>query len=315
MRMRSERAGRKLLVVLLGPTAVGKTSVAVELAQRLGCEIVSADSRQVYRQLRIGVARPSEQELAAARHHLVAHRDVWTNYSCGQYARDAQRVLEGLFATANIAILTGGSMLYIDAVCKGIDDFPTPDMSLRERLTRRLREEGVEALAAELSALDPTTHSRIDTRNGARILRALEVTLQTGRPYSSWLQLGAAPLPYAVIKLGLILPRQELSQRISRRVDAMLREGLEQEARAVWPYKDTAALRTVGYSELFEYLEGRVTRETAIARIKTNTRRYAKRQLTWWRRDPDIAWFFPHDTEPILEYINARATAKAILAP
>lgn len=311
MTMRSSRVERPLLVVVLGPTAVGKTAVAIKLAQRMGCDVVSADSRQVYRQLDIGVARPSEEELAAVRHHLVAYRDVWARYSCGQYAADARRVLEQLYATRNAAILVGGSMLYVDAVCKGIDDFPAPDMSLREHLSTRLREEGVRALAAQLAAVDPKSHSKIDTRNGARVLRALEVTLQSGRPYSDWLQRDESTLPYAVVKIGLILPMEELTRRIENRVEAMMRAGLEPEARAVWQYKNSPALRTVGYRELFDYFEGRCAREEAIARIKVNTRRYAKRQMAWWRRETDIAWFFPRDVGSIFEYIGARAVGSA----
>lgn len=304
--MGSEAAERRVLVVVLGPTAVGKTAVAIQLARRMGCEVVSADSRQAYRQLNIGVARPSREELSAVRHHLVAHRDVWERYSCGQYAADARGVLKGLYATQNVAILAGGSMLYIDAVCNGIDDFPAPDMSLRKRLTARLQAEGVDALAAELAAADPKAHSEIDTRNGARVVRALEVTLQTGRPYSDWLRRGESKPPYEVIKVGLILPMEELTQRIGQRVEAMMRAGLEEEARAVWQYKNFSALRTVGYRELFEYFEGRCTREEAVAQIKVNTRRYAKRQMTWWRREADIAWFFPHDVGAIAEYVNVR---------
>lgn len=310
--MRSSRRERPLLVVVLGPTAVGKTAVAIKLAQQLGCEIVSADSRQVYRQINIGVARPSEAELAAVKHHLVAYRDVWARYSCGQYAADARRVLEQLYATQNVAILVGGSMLYVDAVCKGIDDFPAPDMSLRRHLSARLREEGVKALAAELAAVDPTSYSKIDARNGARVLRALEVTLQTGRPYSDWLQRSADRLPYEVIKVGLILPMDALTGRINRRVDAMMQAGFEQEARAVWQYKNSPALRTVGYRELFDYFEGCCSRQEAIARIKVNTRRYAKRQMTWWRREADVAWFFPRDVESIFEYIRALTDCSAL---
>lgn len=302
--MKSSGVAKPLLVVLLGPTAVGKTGVAVQLAQRFGCDIVSADSRQVFRQLKIGVARPTDAELRAAKHHLVAHRDVWERYSCGQYAEEARGVLQSLFATQQIAILTGGSMLYISAVCDGLEDFPTPDMKLRAALTRRLREEGVEALAAELVRVDTGCSGVVDARNGARVLRALEVSLQTGRPYSEWLSHAKVSLPFDVLKVGLILPMEVLTARIGQRVDLMVAEGLEEEAQRVQQYKDTPALRTVGYRELFDYFEGRCTREAAIERIKVNTRRYAKRQMTWWKRENGIAWFFPYDVEAINEYVD-----------
>lgn len=303
----SERASRPLLIVVLGPTAVGKTGLAVRLAQRFGCEVVSADSRQVFRQLNIGVARPSSGDLLAVRHHLVAHRDVRDRYSCGQYAEEALGVLGELFAARSVAVLVGGSMLYIDAVCEGIDDFPSPDMALRAQLTERLQTEGVAVLAAELARLDPAWSRVVDARNGARVVRALEVTLQTGRPYSERLLHAHVPRPFDVLKIGLVLPMEELTVRIGQRVEAMMAGGFEEEARGVWQYREFPALRAVGYPELFDYFAGRCSRVEAVARIKLNTRRYAKRQMTWWKRARDVAWFFPRDTWAIEEYIAKKS--------
>lgn len=302
---RSEYAGKPLLIVVLGPTAVGKTAVAIQLAQRFGCDIVSADSRQVFRQLNVGVARPSDEELHAVKHHLVAHRNVWERYSCGQYAEEAKAVLARLFTSKRTAILTGGSMLYISALCNGIEDFPTPDPELRARLTEQLRHDGVATLAMQLATLDPKGYDSLDTRNGARVLRALEITIQTGRPYSEWLSHTTPILPFNVLKIGLILPMESLEQRISARVDDMISRGLEAEARQMMPYRDCPSLRTVGYRELFDYFDGRCSRQQAIACIKTNTRRYAKRQMTWWKRETDIEWFSPRNVDAILEFIRS----------
>lgn len=299
---------RPLLVVILGPTAVGKTRIAINLAQRLEAPILSADSRQIYRELNIGVARPSQRELAAAEHLFIATRTVHERFSCGQYELDALEALENSFQKIPYALLVGGSMLYIDAVCCGIDEFPVPDPALRAQLTERLRKEGVKPLYTELQRVDPLTAQRIDPSNGARVLRALEVTLQTGKPYSQWRTNGCKPRDFGILKIGLKRPLEELELRIEKRLEGMMQEGLLEEAKALFPYRHLPALRTVGYSELFQYLEGKCALEEAKKRIQVNTRRYAKRQITWWKRDKEIAWFHPDEEEEIRVYIQKNAS-------
>ncbi|PIE84268.1 MAG: tRNA (adenosine(37)-N6)-dimethylallyltransferase MiaA [Bacteroidia bacterium] len=299
----------KSLVVLLGPTGVGKTSMSIRLARELGCEIVNADSRQCFAQMRIGTAFPSGEELAAVPHHLLGHRRIDERYSCGQYELDALATLERLFEGHDCAILCGGSMLYVDAVCQGMDDFPEPDIALRQRLSERLSAEGLDALGAELAVLDPIVWERIDRRNGARVLRALEVCLQTGRPYSSWLGRQKRERPFGVIKVGISRDWGELCDRINRRVDAMLEAGLEEEARALWPHEGNPALRTVGYTEFFSYFAGRIDRDEAVEKIRVNTRRYAKRQLRWWARDGAVRWFDADDYAGLAAYVTSRLAA------
>lgn len=297
-------AGDKVLVVLHGATGVGKTEVGIWLAQRLGCEIVSADSRQVFRELRIGAASPTEEELSRVRHHLVGHLHLTQPYSCGAYEREAIACLEHLFREASVAILAGGSMLYVDAVCQGIDDFPAPDPSLRRRLTEQLEREGVEVLAAQLALLDGATYATIDRRNGARVLRALEVSLQTGRPYSEWRTGVGKTRFFRTVKVGLRRPWDELSARIDRRVEGMMRMGLLDEVKALAPYRGCVALKSVGYSEIFDYLDGTMPLDGAVAKIKVNTLRYAKRQMRWWQRDGGIRWFHPDERRGMLSYIE-----------
>lgn len=294
----------RTLVVLYGPTAVGKTATSIALARALGCHIISADSRQFFHAMRIGTAYPSEAELAAVPHHLVGHRELDARYSCGQYEVDALGVLEELYKTHSTAILTGGSMLYLDAVTEGMDDFPAPDLRLREELSTRLQTEGVDSLGRELEVADPVTWARIDRRNGARVLRALEVTLQTGRPYSEWLGREKPKRSFRVVKVGLRRDWGELTARINARVDLMVAQGLEAEARGLYGYRENPALRTVGYTEFFNYFAGHSTREEAVERIKTNTRRYAKRQERWWKRDAEIKWFHPEEWSRLLAYVE-----------
>ena len=278
------------LHIILGPTAVGKSDYAVAEALRTGSPVVSGDSRQFYREMRIGTARPSEAQLAAVRHYFIADRSVTEPCSAGAYEIEALALLEELFKTHDTVVMAGGSGLYIDALCNGLDDFPDADPDLRAELSRRLRDEGVAALRADLRVLDPETYATIDPANGQRIVRALEVTIATGRKYSSFKTRPAKERPFAIVKTGLTRPRPALYARIDARVDQMMAEGLLEEARGLLPHRDLPALNTVGYKELFGYFDGAYDLAEAIRLIKRNTRHYAKKQLTWWARDPSIDW-------------------------
>ena len=294
------------LIALYGPTSVGKTALSIALANLWHCPIVSADSRQVYRELRIGVARPSPSELEAAEHHFIADRSVLQRFSCGQFEVEALQRLAEIFQRGHVAILTGGSMLYLDALTKGIAPLPEPDIALRKTLTARLNSEGVGALAAELRELDPTTWTCIDRQNGARVLRALEVTLQTGTPFSEWMELKPKPRPFTVVNVGLRREWPELTERIGLRVGQMLAEGLVEEVKGLLPYRELQPLKSVGYSEIFSYLDGLLTLQQATEAIRVNTRRYAKRQMRWWQREPSIAWFHPSQLREIAQYVDSR---------
>ena len=278
------------LRIILGPTAVGKTDYAVAEALRVGSPVVSCDSRQLYRELRIGVARPDDAQLAAVPHYFIADRSISEPCSAGAYELEALQLLEKLFRDHETVVMAGGSGLYIDALCNGLDDFPDADPELRAQLSERLRTEGVAALRADLRVLDPETYATIDPANGQRIVRALEVTIATGRKYSSFKTHPAKERPFTIVKTGLKRPRPELYARIDARVDRMMEEGLLEEARALLPHRSLPALNTVGYKELFDYFDGRYDLAEAVRLIKRNTRHYAKKQLTWWARDPSIHW-------------------------
>ena len=301
----------KRLLVIVGPTGSGKTDLSIRIARHFGAPILSTDSRQFYRGMSIGTAQPTAEQLQAAEHHFIADRDMEQHLNCGAYEAEALTRLEELFATHDIVVAVGGSGLYVRALCEGMDDLPTADEALRDRLNTRLRNEGIESLADELRRLDPAYWEQVDRNNPARVLRALEVCLQTGLPYSSLRTGQQHPRPFAVTKIGIDLPRPELYARIDRRVELMVGEGLEQEARRLYPFRHLTALQTVGYREFFEYFDGRITRDQAIELIKRNSRRYAKRQLTWFRRDPGIRWFAPNDDRAILDYIDSMASAPA----
>ena len=278
------------LRIILGPTAVGKTDYAIAEALRVGSPVVSCDSRQLYRELRIGVARPDNAQLAAVPHYFIADRSISEPCSAGAYELEALQLLEKLFRDHETVVMAGGSGLYIDALCNGLDDFPNADPELRAQLSERLRTEGVAALRADLRVLDPETYATIDPANGQRIVRALEVTIATGRKYSSFKTHPAKERPFTIVKTGLKRPRPELYARIDARVDRMMEEGLLEEARALLPHRSLPALNTVGYKELFDYFDGRYDLAEAVRLIKRNTRHYAKKQLTWWARDPSIHW-------------------------
>jgi tRNA dimethylallyltransferase len=293
----------KYLIVLLGPTGVGKTAASISISNHFNAPIVSADSRQFFREMHIGTAAPSEQQLKAAEHHLIGHKSITERYSCGMFELEAIELLEQLYQTQPTAMLVGGSMLYIDAICNGMDDFPAPDPELRKSLEKQLKEDGIEAIRAQLKLLDPDHYQQVDLKNAKRILKAVEVSLQTGKPYSSFLTSPKKKRSFQQIKIGLNRPREELYEQINQRVDQMIEAGLVAEAQGLYPYRSHNALKTVGYREIFEYLDGKISLEKAIELIKRNSRHYAKRQLTWWAKDSIIAWFHPSQIDDIVYHI------------
>ena len=297
---------KKFLIVLLGPTGVGKTDLSIQLSNELDAPIVSADSRQFFREMKIGTAAPTEKELQQATHYLIGNKSITERYSCGMFELDALQTLGNIFKAQNTALLVGGSMLYIDAICKGIDDFPTPDPELRKSLENQLKDEGIESLRSQLKILDPEQYSNIDLKNPQRILKAVEVCLQTGRTYSSFLTQPKKVRPFEIIKIGLNRPREELYSIINQRVDRMVANGLVEEAKSLYKYRNHNALKTVGYREVFDFIDGKISLTEATDLIKRNSRRYAKRQLTWWGRDNEISWFHPDDEENILRFIKGK---------
>lgn len=297
------------LIVIVGPTGAGKTDLSIRIAAHYGAPILSTDSRQIYRGLPIGTAQPSAEQLRAAEHHFIASHDVTQEFNCGAYEAAALPLLEQLFREGRRVVAVGGSGLYVRALCEGMDDLPQADEALRGELVRRLETEGVEALAERLRELDPLYYEEVDRRNPARVLRAVEVCLQTGKPFSSQRTGVRKRRPFDIVKIGVTLPREELYARIDRRVDIMMEAGLEEEARRMLPYRRLNALQTVGYRELFDYFDGTITRDEAVALIKRNSRRYAKRQLTWFRRDAEIRWFSPFDAEAVVAWIDAQSGA------
>lgn len=294
----------KRLIVIVGPTGSGKTDLSIRLALHYRAPILSTDSRQVYRGMPIGTAQPTEEQLNTVEHHFIASHDIEDKLSCGEYEVQALACLEKLFAQHDDVVAVGGSGLYVRALCEGMDELPQADEALRRELERRLADEGIGALAEQLRELDPRYYEEVDRSNPARVMRALEVCLQTGRPYSAQRTGVRRERPFRIIKIGVDLPREVLYDRINRRVDAMVAEGLEAEARRLYPHRELNALQTVGYREFFDCFDGRVTRDEAVELIKRNTRRYAKRQLTWFRRDPEIRWFSPTDDGKMIRYID-----------
>lgn len=277
--------------IILGPTAAGKTAYSIRKAQEYGCPIINCDSRQLYQKMTIGTAVPSEEELAAVKHYFIQTLPVDAVYTAGKYELDALKLVNKLFADGNeTIIMTGGSMLYIDAFCYGLDCFPDVPPQYREQLMECLETEGVGVLAEQLRELDPDTAAEIDLSNGQRVVRALEVCLYTGRPFSSFKSRSTKDRDFEIVKTGLTLPREELYERIDKRVLDMMDRGLLEEVRSLLPYRDCPALQTVGYKELFDYLDGKTTLDEAVRLIQRNTRHYAKRQMTWWRRSTDINW-------------------------
>ncbi len=292
--------------MVVGPTGSGKTALAVTLARHYSAPIISTDSRQVFRGLAIGTAQPTAEELAAATHYFIADREVEDDFNCGRYEVEALELLDRLFAEGDYVVAVGGSGLYVQALCEGMDDLPEADPVLRENLKSRLTSDGIESLVEELRHLDPAYASEVDLCNPARVMRALEVCLATGRPYSEQRHGTATERPFRIVKVGTDMPRDILYDRINRRVDMMVEDGLIEEARAMYPKRHLNSLQTVGYRELFDHFAGNTTLDEAIELIKRNSRRYAKRQLTWFRRDASIGWFAPSDIEHIIEFIDTK---------
>ena len=293
----------KQLIIVSGPTAVGKTDVAIWLADQFGTEIINADSRQIYREMVIGTAVPSAKQQARIKHHFIGHRSVRDYYNASLFETEALDILTRLFARNDVVIMAGGSGMYIDAVCRGIDDIPAVEAGVRNRIHEEFTVAGLEGLREKLQQCDPEYYARVDLKNPQRIRKALEVFEMTGRPYSSFLTGEIKPRSFSFIKIGLDLPRGELHDRINRRVDTMMKQGLLQEARGLYPNRRMNALNTVGYKELFSFLDNQCTLDDAVDKIKGHTRQYARRQLTWFRKDKDIQWFSPDEPAAILNYI------------
>ena len=296
----------KTLLVIAGPTAVGKTALCVQLAKKLQTDVVSADSRQLYRELSIGTAKPTLDEMDGVRHHFVDSHSITDPVNAGRYERECLAVLANLFETKDTVILSGGTGLYIQAVCFGLDDMPTVEPALRTQLITRWQQEGLAVLQQELRQLDPIYAQSADLKNPIRVTRALEVCLSTGRPYSSFRQQQTAERPFQSVLVALERSREELYARIDARMDTMLVKGLVDEVRSLLPYRDLSALHTVGYQEVFPYLDGQYGHEEMARLLKRNSRRYAKRQLTWFRNQGNYRWFGPDDEEEILSYRNGR---------
>lgn len=292
------------LVVITGPTAVGKTALCIKLAKHYGIPIINADSRQIYRELRIGTASPSDEQLREVKHYFVGSIGIDDYYNASLYEQDVLRVLDEQFCHSPIQLLTGGSMMYIDAVCNGIDDIPTIRDDIRNEMKRRYAEEGLEALCADLQRLDPEHYAVVDRKNYRRVIHALEICYQTGQTYTSFRKQERKQRPFRIVKIGLNRERDELYQRINSRVDQMMTEGLLDEARSLYDKRSNNALNTVGYKEMFAYLDSTWTLDEAIERMKGNTRRYARKQLTWFRRDTEMQWFHPKQQKDILNYIS-----------
>ena len=293
----------KTLIVITGPTAVGKTDLCLDIAKFFGIPIINADSRQIYREIKIGTAAPTEEQLQQVRHYFVGTQALTDYYSASIYEQEVMSLLDTLFQTSDYALLSGGSMMYIDAVCNGIDDIPTVDDETRNTLKRRLAEEGLESLCEQLRVLDPEHYEIVDKKNPRRVVHALEICLMTGRTYTSFRTNEHKERPFNIIKIGLTRDREIIYERINRRVDIMMEQGFLDEARSVYPLRHLNALNTVGYKELFAYLDGTWSLEEAVERIKGNTRRYARKQLTWYKKDPLVTWFSPDDKKLILNHI------------
>lgn len=290
------------LIVLIGPTGVGKTELSLRLAEHFRTCIVSADSRQLYADLKIGTAAPTPGQLQRVPHHFVGTLRLTDYYSAAQYEAEVLNLLEKLFTGHDTVVLTGGSMMYVDAICKGIDDIPTVDAETRQLMLQKYEAEGLESLCAELKLLDPEYYRQVDLKNPKRVIHALEICYMTGKTYTSFRTNSPKERPFRIVKIGLTRDREELYGRINRRVDMMVEEGLVEEARQVYPYRALNSLNTVGYKEMFKYLDGEWTLPFAIEKIKQNSRIYSRKQMTWFKRDKEIRWFHPEQEAEILEY-------------
>lgn len=304
--MKKINSKAKTLLVLIGPTGVGKTELSLRLAERFQTDIISSDSRQLYADLKIGTAAPTPEQLVRVPHHFVGTLQLTDYYSAAQYETEVMKLLSVLFQEKEIVILTGGSMMYVDAVCKGIDYIPTVDEETRTLMKQRYEEEGLDNLCAELKLLDPEYYKIVDLKNPKRVVHALEICYMTGRTYTSFRTRSAKERPFNILKIGLTRDREELYERINRRVDMMIEDGLLEEAKVVYPYKHLNSLNTVGYKEIFNYLDGEWDLSFAIEKIKQNSRIYSRKQMTWFKRDEEIVWFHPEQEKEILNYIEEK---------
>ncbi|MDX1761980.1 MAG: tRNA (adenosine(37)-N6)-dimethylallyltransferase MiaA [Christiangramia sp.] len=298
------------LINILGPTAIGKTALSIKVARHFDTEIISADSRQFFKEMRIGTAVPEKHELEQAPHHFIQHISIEDNYSVGDFEREAINKLGEIFANHDVAVMVGGSGLYVKAVTQGLDDFPEVDPDIRNNLNKHLEEDGIDWLQQKLFVLDPEYYKNVDVQNPHRLIRALEICISTGKPFSSFLEQDKKERNFKTINIGLTAEREIIYDRINRRVDLMVENGLVEEAKAVYPKRELNALNTVGYKELFKYFDGEWDLETAISEIKKNTRRFAKRQLTWFRKDESIEWFdYKAEPQKIFDYIESRISS------
>ena len=294
------------LIVLIGPTGVGKTELSLSVAERFHTSIISSDSRQLYKDLKIGTAAPTPSQLSRVPHYFVGTLELTDYYSAAQYETEVLKKLEELLQTHPVVVMTGGSMMYVDAVCKGIDDIPTVDKETRDLMIHRYETEGLEPLCAELRLLDPEYYRIVDLKNPKRVIHALEICYMTGKTYTSFRTRTQKERPFHIIKIGLTRDREELYQRINQRVDEMIKDGLLEEARRVYPYKHLNSLNTVGYKEIFKYLDGEWELPFAIEKIKQNSRIYSRKQMTWFKRDTEITWFHPDQKEEIMQFLDSR---------
>jgi len=297
-------AQKPTLLVLLGPTGVGKTNISLNLAERFGCPIVSSDSRQFYKELRIGTAAPTGEQVSRVKHYFIGSHSIHDEYSAGQYELDVIELLDELFKVHNVVMLVGGSMMYIDAICNGMDDIPAVDDVTRQFWMREYAEKGLDYIQQELKRLDPKHYGEVDLQNYKRVLHALEICTMTGEPYSNLRTGKRKERPFNILKIGLNRSREELYDRINSRVDEMMAEGLLQEAEQFYQYKQLNTLNTVGYKELYQFMDGEWTLDFAVNMIKQDSRRYAKRQLTWFNRDKEIHWFNPDNEPEILTFVD-----------
>lgn len=293
----------KILIVITGPTAVGKTQLCLDIARHFGIPIINADSRQIYKELSIGTAKPTAEQMQEVTHYFVGTLSLKEYYSASLFESQVMDLLNTLFKSNNYALMAGGSMMYIDAVCDGIDDIPTIDDATRTKMKQRLANEGLPMLCEELKRVDPAYYEIVDRQNPKRVVHALEICTMTGQTYTSFRKRAKKQRPFHIVKIGLNREREELYNRINARVDKMMQYGMLKEVESVYPLRDLNALNTVGYKELFKYIEGKWSLEEAVERIKGNTRRYARKQLTWYKKDPLICWFHPDQKKEIIDYI------------
>ncbi len=296
----------KTVIVITGPTGIGKTGLSIKVAKHFNCPIISADSRQIFKEIKIGTAAPTRRELEEVSHHLIGTKSIDDYYSAYEFEREALKVSENLFKTNDIIILTGGSMMYIDAFCNGIDELPTIDPDLRNDLQNLYQKEGLAGIRRQLKILDPEFYNQVDLKNSKRVIHALEICLMTGKPYSTLRTNTKKERPFNIFKIGLDMDRGELHQRINQRVDKMMAQGLEEEAKEWHHKKHLNSLNTVGYRELFQFFDGEISKEKAIALIKRNSRRYARKQLSWYRRDKEIKWFSPDNPDEVIKFVESK---------